>query len=46
MHAVVDSLVVLLQLDGMSFLSIELIILAIAVVSIGWLLKLKYDWGK
>jgi len=46
MHAVLDSLVVLLQLNGMSFISIELIILAIAVVSIGWLLKLKYDWGK
>ena len=46
MHALVDSLAVLLQLEGASILSIELIMVAVAVVSIVWLLKIKRNWGK
>ena len=38
--------VVLMQLEGISVLSIELLILVIAIISIVWSLKLKHNWGK
>ena len=46
MHALLDSVVVLMQLEGISVLSIELLILVIAIISIVWSLKLKHNWGK